>query len=220
MWRLVLACFFLILRAPAAGVEESIRATLVEPWMNAVLAKDSARVLRFLHPKVQACVNDETREYFESGNTLKPPGLTSRHHIVGLTPWKSPGPLWNLPADGFSYPVPPVYEITLDGDQSDTQIIRYVAPSGAAWFIVAPCPNEKGVVFIRQKAAEGRAQKERVLRLLAELRDPLLSQIKDLLKQHRKIDAVKRYQQATGVQDTAVVVMLMSALDQQPPGGH
>ena len=47
---------------------------------------------RFLHPKVRACINDQTREFFES-DQLKPEGLTPNHRITKLAPWTQPTPL-------------------------------------------------------------------------------------------------------------------------------
>ena len=161
-------------------------------------------------------MKDQTREFFEFGDILTPKGLTPRHRISKLAPWNGPGPLWVLPPDGFSYPVQPAYELTMEAGQDDTQIIRYLAPSGGLWYIVVPCPNEKGMAFVRENIARGNAQKQRVSRLVTELKDPLLGDLKDLLKQHRKLDAVKKYQQATG-QDLTLAVMVMNAIDPEHP---
>ena len=84
---------------------------------------------------------------------------------------------------------------------------------------MVPCPNEKGMAFVHENIARGSAQKQRVSRLVTELKDPLLSELKDLLKQHRKLDAVKKYQQATG-QDLPLAVMVMNAIDPGHPRGE
>lgn len=180
-------------RVLAADAEAAIRTTLVEPCLQAVRTNDKA-LARFLHPQVRACINDRTREYFESGDLLKPNGLTPKHRIAKLTPQSGPGNLFFRPEDGFTYPVRPAYELILEAGQENNQIvqiIRYLAPSGGSWYFVEPCPNEKGMAFFHESLAKAAEQRRQVEVLVAQLKDPLLSELKDLLKQHRKIDAVK-----------------------------
>ena len=76
MYRLALLSMLMAARVLAADAESAIRTTLVEPWLKAVRANDNAAHTRFLHPQVRACINDRTREFFESGDLLKPKGLT------------------------------------------------------------------------------------------------------------------------------------------------
>jgi hypothetical protein len=214
MSRLALLSMLLAARVLAADAEAAIRTTLVEPWLKAVRANDKAALTRFLHPQVRACINDRTREFFEYGDLLKPEGLTPKHRITKLTPLSGPGNLFGLPEDAFSYPVQPAYELTLEAGQEDPHIIRYLAPSGGSWYFVEPCPNEKGLAFFHESLAKGAEQKQRVAVLVSELKDPLLGELRDLLKQHRKIDAVKKYQQATG-QDLTLSVMVMNAIEKE-----
>jgi len=219
MYRLALLSMLLAARVLAADAEAAIRATLVEPWLRAVRANDKAELTRFLHPQVRACINDRTREFFEFGDLLRPKGLTPQHRITKLTPLSGPGNLFGLPEDGFAYPVQPAYELTLEAWQGDTQviqIIRYLAPSGGSWYFVEPCPNEKGLAFFHESLAKGAEQKRQVALLVAQLKEPLLGELKDLLKRHQKIDAVKKYQQATG-QDLTLSMMVMEAIEKGNP---
>ena len=216
MYRLALLSMLLAARVLAADAESAIRTTLVEPWLKAMRTNDKVELTRFLHPQVRACINDRTREFFDFGDLLKPEGLTPQHRITKLTPLSGPGNLFGLPEDAFAYPVQPAYELILDAGQEDPQIIRYLAPSGGSWYFVEPCPNEKGLAFFHESLAKGAEQKRQVALLVAQLKDPLLSELKDLLKQHRKIDAVKKYQQATG-QDLTLSVMVMNAIEKGNP---
>jgi hypothetical protein len=218
MVRLTLLSILLAARVLAADAEAAIRTTLVEPWLQAIRTNDKAGLTRFLHPRVRACINDRTREFFEYGDLLKPEGLTPQHRITKLKPLSGPGNLFGLPEDAFAYPVQPAYELTLEASQGDAQItqivqiIRYLAPAGGSWYFVEPCPNEKGLALFHESLAKGAEQKQQVALLVAQLKDPLLIELKDLLKQHRKIDAVKKYQQATG-QELTLSVMVMNALE-------
>ena len=222
MYRLAVLSMLLAAPIHAADAEAAIRTTLVEPWLQAIRTHNRAGLTRFLHPQVRACINDDTREFFEFGDFLKPEGLTPQHRITKLKPLSGPGNLFGLPEDSFAYPVQPAFELVLEASQGDTQItqitqiIRYVAPSGGSWYFVKPCPNEKGMAFFHESLAKGKEQEQRVLVLVSELKDPLLNELKDLLKQHRKIDAVKKYQQATG-QDLTLSVMVVNAIEKGNP---
>ena len=186
------------------------RRALAESYPN----ERSSGLTRFLHPQVRACIDGRTREFFEFGDLLRPKDLTSRHRITKLTPQSGPGNLFILPEDGFAYPVQPTYELTLEAGQEDTQIIRFLAPSGGSWYFVEPCPNEKGLAFFRESLIKGAEQKRRAAVLVSELKDPLLSELKDPLRQHQKIVAVKKYRQSTG-QDLTLSMMVMDAIEKQ-----
>jgi len=212
MRRLLLVFLARAVSAAAAEPQDAIRTTLVQPWLEAVRTQDPTRLTKFLHPKVQACVNDQTREYFESGTILKPRGATAKYKIT-LAPWNQPGPLFGLPATDFSYPVQPTYELSLQFEQGETEVIRYVAPAGNSWFIVVPCPNENGMALIRRNNALASEQKRQVAQLVANLKDPLLSELRALRAQGRLIDAIKKYQQATGLDDLALARMVIKAIE-------
>ncbi|SRR5579883_65897 len=218
MGRLALITAILASRAWAADGEAAIRTTFVQPWVDALRAGKPAQ-LEFLHPKVRACLNAGTREYFDSITKTALSGTTSPYRVTGVVAWNGPGPLWTLPPDGFFYPLQPQYELRLQFDEARTEVIRYLAPAGERWYVVVPCPNEKGMAYLREQKAAAKAQKERAAQLLAELKDPLRGELTAMLKQHRLRDAVKRYQQATGLQDLTLAVMVMNALDPEHPLG-
>jgi hypothetical protein len=212
MRRLVLISMFFALGAPAADVATSVRTTFVEPWVKAVRTESAAQLTRFLHPKVQACINDRTREFFESEQLAKPEGLTPKHHITKLTPMTQPGPLFGLPEDGFAYPLQPTYELNLDDAGSDTVVILFLAPSGGKWYMVTPCPNEKGMVFFRQMMANYKAREDRIALLAGEVKEPLRTELKQLTVGGRLVDAAKRYRQQTGLDDEFLAIAVMKAI--------
>ncbi len=60
---------------------------------------------------------------------------------------------------------------------------------------------------------QGEQQRQRVAQLAAELKDPLLGELKALVKQQRTIDAVKRYLAATGVTDLTLARMVIGVIE-------
>ncbi len=211
--RQLVLILLLALNAPAADVTTAVRTTFVDPWIKAMHTDTPARLTRFLHPKVRACINDQTREFFES-DQLNVRGVTPKHRITKLAPWNQPGPLFGLPADGFAYPVQPTYELNLDDPNSDTLVVVFLAQAGDAWYMVTPCPNEKGMATWREMAATKKARDEKIATLAAELKDPLRSELRVLIKGGRIVDAAKKYQQTNGLDDVFLAIAVMKTIDQ------
>ncbi len=218
MARLAQTCLLsvcLIAAARAEDAQAAIQRTFVTGWIAAINStasnsKDPARVQRFLHPQVQACINGASREFFdyvlERETRYAPIG---KYSITKIAPMSEAPPEF-LPGDSFVYPVKPVYELNLD--IGSTVLIRYLAPANGSWYEVYPCPNAKGIVFMHEQMAKGAEQQLRAQKLFSELRDPLRAELITLLKQSRRIEAVNRYQQSTGEQDMAIAMAVMKLL--------
>ncbi|HEY2017314.1 MAG TPA: hypothetical protein VGH38_27605, partial [Bryobacteraceae bacterium] len=196
----------------AADPEAAIRRTFIQPWVQAIATGQTTGLKKLLHPKVQACMNDRTREYFDY-LAAKQSSARGNYRITKLEPFKGAAPLFMLPADGFSYPVQPTYEVNIDFEQANTTMVRYLAEANGSWYEVQPCPNEKGIAFMHEAIAKRDEQRKRVAQLAAELKEPLRGELIAMLKQHRLRDAAKRYQEATGLDDLTIAVMVVNTLD-------
>ena len=212
MIRPVLLFTLLAFGVQAADDAASIRTTFVEPWLAALRSDDPGGLTRFLHPSVQACLNERTREFFESGTLLRPNDAKAPYKVTRLVEWTEPGPLFGLPEEGFEYPVSPTYEVHLESATGETEVVRYLAESDGTWYLSAPCPNEKGVAMVRQKQAEARAQAERAFRLANQLKEPLRSELLYLVSKQRTAEAARKYQQATGLDDVTVAMMVVRVI--------
>jgi hypothetical protein len=69
------------------------------------------------------------------------------------------------------------------------------------------------MAYFRRQMVEGAQQKKRAAELLADLKDPLRSELNDLLRQQQKIDAIHKYQAAAGV-DLTTAVGVINALEE------
>jgi hypothetical protein len=181
----------------AAGEEAAIRSTFVDPWANAMRqaaqTKNTAPLMRFVHPQVLACITPESREFFE-GNAARDIAhdLKGQYNVSKVAPLTGPTLLSAfLPGDGFPLPITLTYEVQISW--GDMLFVIDVAPANGSWYQVLPCPNEKGVAILREQAATGAAQKQRAQQLYSELKDPLLGELKAMLKQGQLIDAIHRY---------------------------
>lgn len=203
-------------QAIAADPEAAIRDTFVPAYIAALRSRDTARIRKFVHPQVLGCMNENTKEYFDSlSRSETAADVTGNYVIYGITKMTEPGPLFGLPEDGFRYPLQPAYEVHIQFKEGRLELIRFLAESHGSWLEVYPCPNEKGMAFMHEQMVQGEQQRQRVAQLAAELKDPLLSELKALVKQERIIDAVKRYQAATGITDLTTARMVIGVLEKQ-----
>jgi hypothetical protein len=134
------------------------------------------------------------------------------YRITKLGPMQGPAPTF-LPEEDVAYPVRPAYELQIEFEQSNLVFIQFLAAANGSWYYVIPCPNEKGMAFFREQLVKGAEQKKRAAQLLADLKDPLRSELNDLLRQQQKIDAIHKYQAAAGV-DLTTAVGVINALQE------
>jgi hypothetical protein len=215
MRKLALALGLFAVGASAAAPDESaIQSTFVKPWIEALRSKDAARIRQFTHPLVRACATESTKLYFDylSNNELSL-AVTGAYEVTSVTALTGPAPLLMLPADGFAYTVQPKYQVQIDFKETNLSAVRWVAASNGRWFEVFPCPNEKGIAFLREKMNGREEQVKKAEYLAAAIREPLLSELKTALAGGQKIAAIKKYQQAAGV-DLTTAVMVIDALQQ------
>lgn len=199
----------LALTASAADDGAAIRNTFVPAYVNALRSHDAVKIERFLHPRVLACRSAQNKDYF--GRVLTAESgldLTGNYQITKIDPWNKPMPLLGLPEDGFLVPVQPAYEVQISLAEGHTDVIRFLAPTHGSWYVVYPCPNTKGMAFLHERMMQKEQQRQQVVKRASELRDPLLAELKALLKQGQIISAVKRYQSATNADLTTAKMVI------------
>jgi hypothetical protein len=184
--------------ALAADAESQIRNTFIEPWAQAMQAKDGEKLVRFLHPQVQACRNAQTKEFFDDAlGRLAHDKIAPGYKITKIAPIQGPTFLDSmLPADSFTRPVQATYEANVQS--GSTTFVFYLASMNGSWYQVIPCPNDKGVALVHEGIAARAEQEKRAAQLVSELKDPLLSELRGMVQREELIDAIHRYQAATG----------------------
>ena len=192
-------------------------------YVTAIRSKDTQKVLQTFHPGYRACVSPENKWFFDQDIARISGGLPSADYkVANIKPADPKQPFGAiLPADGFAYPVKPAYVIQVDfetgTENSFYSLLLEVAPDHGSWYWVGPCPNAKGLEFIQQQTREGERQKAEARKRVAELKDPLLSELKQLLQAHDKIGAIKKYRKETGA-DLTIAVQVINELE--PAVGH
>ena len=77
-------------------------------------------------------------------------------------------------------------------------MIRDLAAVDGVWLAVVACPTEEGLAAFRQVRQADAAEQARARELAAGVDAPLAAELRTLLQSGRRIDAIRRYRQATG----------------------
>jgi hypothetical protein len=186
---------------------------LAQAYVLAVQSRDAARVRGLFHPRLLACRNDANAAYFDYLVANELSDVPRAGYKITAGPINGALPEL-LPKEMFTYPVVPTAQFQIDWNSSEyasTTLIRWLAPEGGRWYIVDLCPSAAGVRFFQKQMAQGKEQRERANALAIAIKPPLRTELIDLLNHGRKIDAVKQYQAATGV-DLTTAVQVMNTL--------
>jgi hypothetical protein len=211
-------------RPAVAAAPDAAQRQFAANLVAALQTQDAARLAGLYHPAMRACETPATKAYFDFGrreDLLSGAALTGAFTIESVQPVIPRGaaagkaaPLGLLPADGFSYPVPPTHQIQINAQMKDREtlyMVRTIARDGAAWRLVDPCPNAKGMAFFDDQRAKGAAQRQAGLQRVAAMAAPLREEMQRLVADGRWMQAVDRYRAATGadLQTAADVVSAM-----------
>jgi hypothetical protein len=172
----------------------------IKEYVAAVNAKDVEKLKRLVHPKCLVCINNENRDYYHDyfSSEIKE-SIPDNYKIGNVKSIGKDEPV--LMPEAFSYPVRPTHWVQVDferGPYDSTSILRQIVKLNDTWFMVVPCPTPNTVKQFRGAKIRREKRKERAKALFKELKDPLLSELKELLKEGKKIQAWKRYRAETG----------------------
>ncbi|MGH8722684.1 MAG: hypothetical protein ACREU4_11905, partial [Burkholderiales bacterium] len=187
----------------------------VKALVEAINSKDAAKRKALIHPDGLRCATEQDmlldEQFARQARRTVPTNVSWT-----LTPAHPGQPLF---ADKFDYPVRPTHLLQLDfetGLNRSTTMVLQVARHGGAWRQVSPCPKPETVAAARA-ASQARAQhREKVERLLKEIAPQLKADVVALLKDGRRIEAIKAYRAASG-EDLSTAKSVVDAIEEKLP---
>ncbi len=198
--RIITICFIVSMLFITTVAADPGQEKFIKEYVAAVNAKNIIKLKKLVHPKCLACINDENRDYFDDYFTREiEERIPDSYKIVDIKPIGKDEAL--LMPEVFSYPVRPTHWIQIDfekGAYDSKSILRQVIKLGDTWFMVVPCPTQHAIKRFRKVKIAKEKQKARAKVLYQELKKPLLSELKELYKKGKKIQAWKRYSSETG----------------------
>ena len=204
--------------ARAQGREIAVEAghrRFAEQYVAAARARDAERYRRLVHPKSLACINDDNRDFYDDWIARAFRWKWSGpYRIVTVRALAKGAPL-SVPPGMAAYPVAPTHQIQIDLEMSATRsasLVAEIVSNGGAWLQVLPCPTAEGLAAFRSARQATAAQEARAHTLTAGLAAPLRAEIMALLKDGRRIDAMRRYAAASG-EDLAMARRVIDLLE-------
>jgi hypothetical protein len=200
--------------ARAEGTDR--QSAFVQALVKAVNSRDMEQQKALIHPGSLACGNAEGISIFNESffpRIRGPVPANYRWRITQIPPGQPP-----MFADKFDYPVRPTHLLQIDYDpgpnRSKTLVVQIVYDEGR-WSVVSACPTPE-TAAAAEKAKRVRAESATRARILADGISPRLKEtVVRLLKEGRRVDAIRQYSEATGEDITTAkeVVELLSPRD-------
>lgn len=194
---------FLLLPAMASAAQAgnlNSAGGLAQSFVEAINSKNQERRLALLHSRSKACINVQSQPYYD--------WIFSRQakHVIPDAKYRSlVEPLVGaqvLAADGKSdYPIRPTHQLQIDfdtGPNNSTSIVLLIVRDGASWYEVLPCPRPETIASVRTAEMSRAEHDARVKVLIGKLADPLRGEIIALARKGQRIDAIKKYREASG----------------------
>jgi len=189
----------LLLAAAPAMADSPDRPLEFAPRLVAAInGKNVDRRKELLHPKTLACITPQTQPFIEDllADQFRysiPASYKSRFDVI---PADRPLSV----ADGVTFPLRPTHQVQIDwetGPQQGVTFVAMVAYTESGWREVWPCISPQKVPAMQTAKDMRRQQDERVQSLAAKMPQALRAEVTRLVAEGRKIDAIKRYQDAT-----------------------
>ena len=214
--RITLACtmgLFVICSAgaqSAQGVPGDLK-NFVTQFVAATNSMDIARQRSFLYPKSLACITSENKDYYDAmaKHTRDPIPPNYKFSLMAV----NEGNLKALESMGEIWTVKPAQELHIDYQQGDDVggYVVYLIRENGRWFYDYPCATDAAIKEYRDNAAANEAALVHYKALASEIKEPLRSELLDLLRAHKTGTATDRYHQATG-EDYKTSMYVMNAL--------
>jgi hypothetical protein len=206
------------LEASWAEDADTAKRAFIERYVAALRSHNLTGLKDLVHPKSLACLNSGNRDYFDfifEKELSYGAALGGRYSLTRFGPLDADTATASEMGGMLPNPVKPTHQFQIDtpfdSNNRSVTIQRIAVESAGAWFIVLGCPTPKAMEFFRERRAEGDRQRARARQLADALQEPLLSEIRNLLAENRRIDAIKRYQADAGV-DLTTASQVIDAL--------
>jgi hypothetical protein len=201
------AMMLLAASADLARSQDDDRArAFVANVVEALNSKSPARRQALLHPRSLPCATIEPDSFYTWMVTRQFKDSVPADYKWKITPVPPEQPL--MFADKFDYPVRPTHTLQLDfqlAPHGGKTMLLYLVRDADRWYEMTPCPRPETLAAARAaRQAEGR-RAERVKALIASMPAELKSQVLELVRVGRRLDAAKQYQAASGEDLTTAV---------------
>lgn len=182
---------------------------LVSRYVAANNAQDAGAMNALLHPKSLACVTPENRDFYDRAVAVSMrQSIPADYHFTDTVLGEKDA----LPLSSYAtFPVRPTHQIQLEysgGAEESGTVMFWLVSENGRWYKDDPCINSAIIKQFHDDLPNIKTREQATKTLVAQIPQPLLSDLKSLLKEGKSATASKRYAQATGKDnDTALMVI-------------
>jgi hypothetical protein len=181
-------------------------------YVAAFDAKDMARLESLYIPQSRACITPANHDVYDALMSLQMRDSVPQQYTLSFMAVNQ-GNLKGLASMGY-FAVAPERELHIDYQYAGTSdggtIVLWLVRQNGRWMADFPCMTEQGIRDFRDNAAARNRYKD----LAAAIRDPLRSQLLDMVRAHKTGEAATRYQQVKGG-DMQTAMRVIDALQDQ-----
>jgi hypothetical protein len=188
---------------------------MVTRFVTATNARNLAGLNALLHPKSLACITSENKDFYDRSLvfSVRQPIFPDYHFTDKTISATDP-----LPAVGYAtFPLRPTHEIQIEytnGVEITGMVMFWLVNENGRWYKDDPCINADVIKQFHDDLPHIKAQEEETRALVAEMKEPLLSEIKSLIQQGKTSSAAHRYSQATG-KDGSTAMFVIAEMEEQ-----
>ena len=195
------------LPSDARPLEQSER-PFFDAYRQAVNTHSVELYKRLVCPKCLAAINDSNKDYHEESFGIAVGEQIPADAVIGIVAMDPSAALPFGFEEAFNFPERPTHAMHII-TSVDTGDVVGLAHSGDQWCVVMPSPKASTLADRAQLNVEAESR-------VKQLQDPLLSEIRALLKAGQTVAAIKQYHQREGVGLAVSKAVIFKLLKQQP----
>lgn len=189
-----------------ALAQDSEARSFVVRLVEVINSKSLEQRRALLHPASVPCASIEPELFYARMVTRQSRDPIPADYTWKLHPVSPDEPL--MFAGKLDYRVRPTHMLQLTfnpAPSSSRTIVFQLVREGSRWFEMIPCPTPEAIAEAREARRIDAQRADRVQGLVSKMSPELKSQLLELLRTGRRLDATKHYQAATGEDMTTSV---------------
>lgn len=176
----------------------------VNRYIDAINSNDIEKLKKLSHSSYLSCINSTNQDYYDHVFQR-----SLRHEIpkvfdISITLLSEESVATEIEGArkiGLPYPIRPTHQLQIDYNKSEyssVTIVRKLTVEAGNIYETSGCPTPVMVKRFREMRIKKEERRKQAERLFQKLEEPLLSELRQLLKDGQKIAAWKRYSEVTG----------------------
>jgi hypothetical protein len=181
----------------AQGTQGDLK-DFVAQYVAAFNVKDAARLNSFLHPKSLACMTPASKDFDDLAlaTHIRDPIPTNYVFKTAAVQEKEVKSIESY----ARFPVRPALRLQIEYNEGEDHgiLLLWLLQEKGRWYQAEACPTEQTLKEFREGEPARKARVAKTMALVWDIKEPLRSELKTMIRDHKTTTATKRYQEASG----------------------